>query len=623
MASERLQIIIDAEWKGKGDVQQANRDLQNMDGAAKKSGGSMLNLAGKVAQFAQVAGAAAAGAGLAWKIIGQGAELELATQRFDNLTRSVGSTADAMLDDLSRASGGMMTNADMIASASQIISLGLADNQQDVVDLASLVSQLGWDMQQVIMTFANNSKMRLDALGLSVTDVEERAKRLEAQGYDTDKAFDLAVIQAGQAKLELLGSAANTSAGGMERLKNRIIDAKDGLLEFIAVRSGPAFTGLANYMDAVEQAQADMNEAVRKGIITQEEADTIVNLSARGHDQWQQKLRETRAELDRVNRSLETSTATATAYYVGMGRLAEAERAHTATVADMNYHQEEAYEGMISSTAVLEANENALNLSKAAYDRARDAAARFAEAQDAITRQQTQDFLTAVNDTTSTLTQTMSDYIVAAGGSATETGLWMVATGDLSKEQYNAAMNTLIMQESMKALAEQYANGEISLGDLQEAMDDLVAGSPYAAEAEIDTKDSEERMGRLQSMLDAFDGRHARASATVDTNTNGPSEKGDTNKGGTPPPSGATPPQGPALASGTGGWVTVPPGYPNDTYNARLSSGERFNVIPAGQSGNMGGNTISISFSGAIFQGTTQQQAAQIAQMTADRLGRL
>ena len=407
------------------------------------------------------------------------------------------------------------------------------------------------------------------------------------------------------------------------------LEAKRGIGSLITNTTDDLAAGMVDVRDAIFDASTSADEyakaiaalgipGIEANRITEEMTQALYDAALAEYEATKRE----KERIDVIERGVRWSEANTTAnrrmadQYSTAGK---STRDLTLSVADLNYHQEEAYEGMISSTAVLQANEDALNLSKAAYDRARDAAARFAEAQDAITRQQTQDFLTAVNDTTSTLTQTMSDYIVAAGGSATETGLWMVATGDLSKEQYNAAMNTLIMQESMKALAEQYANGEISLGDLQTAMDDLVAGSPYAAEADIDTKDSEERMNRLQSMLDAFDGRHARASATVDTNVNGPSPgKGDTDK---PDPSAGSG----AYASGTGGWVTVPPGYPNDTYNARLTSGERFNVIPAGQSGGMGGSgaTISISFSGAIFQGTSAQQAAQIAQMTADKLGRL
>ncbi|MBK8131032.1 MAG: hypothetical protein IPK53_19670 [bacterium] len=91
--------------------------------------------------------------------------MELSADRFDKLTASIGTTSAALMGELGAATGDMMTNAQMMASASQIISLGLADTQEGVVDLASLVSELGWDMSQVILTFANNSKMRLDAPG--------------------------------------------------------------------------------------------------------------------------------------------------------------------------------------------------------------------------------------------------------------------------------------------------------------------------------------------------------------------------------------------------------------------------------------------------------------------------
>lgn len=37
-------------------------------------------------------------------------------------------------------------------------------------------------------------------------------------------------------------------------------------------------------------------------------------------------------------------------------------------------------------------------------------------------------------------------------------------------------------------------------------------------------------------------------------------------------------------ATGTGGWLTVPPGYPNDSYPVMLSSGEKFAVVPSGNS---------------------------------------
>lgn len=40
----------------------------------------------------------------------------------------------------------------------------------------------------------------------------------------------------------------------------------------------------------------------------------------------------------------------------------------------------------------------------------------------------------------------------------------------------------------------------------------------------------------------------------------------------------------PRYAEGTDGWETVPSGYPNDTYPIALSSGEKFKVVPQGES---------------------------------------
>ena len=47
----------------------------------------------------------------------------------------------------------------------------------------------------------------------------------------------------------------------------------------------------------------------------------------------------------------------------------------------------------------------------------------------------------------------------------------------------------------------------------------------------------------------------------------------------------------PGYASGTDGWQQVPSGFPNDSYPIGLTSGESFNVVPAGQSSQSGGNS--------------------------------
>ncbi len=216
---EQIRIAIAAVYKGQAAINQAVADLKRVDAASaatnqantKTSG--ILSSAGaawsKLATGLGVASVAfyavARAAGAAWGMLKEGAALQTTQLRFDKLSASIGSTADALLGKLRDATMGMTADAELMASASQIISLRLAENEDQVVRLATVAGRLNWDMQQVILTFSNLSTMRLDALGLSVDEVREKQKELEAQGYSTAAAFKEAVIQAGESRLDVAG----------------------------------------------------------------------------------------------------------------------------------------------------------------------------------------------------------------------------------------------------------------------------------------------------------------------------------------------------------------------------------------------------------------------------------
>ncbi|MCZ2112688.1 MAG: hypothetical protein LC131_02365, partial [Anaerolineae bacterium] len=201
MAATSFDLVINAAYKGKGAFKQAQTDVQNLEKDAQKGASAFKLSTSAIAAGVGVAtaaiGAAALATKAAWSELNRGAALIQTRTQFENLAASIGATADVMLGKMREATAGMMSDAQLIASASDIISLGLADTEDQAVRLASVVGQLGWDMNQVILTFANNSTMRLDALGLSVESVTKRAKELEAAGMSMDKAFDMAVIEAG------------------------------------------------------------------------------------------------------------------------------------------------------------------------------------------------------------------------------------------------------------------------------------------------------------------------------------------------------------------------------------------------------------------------------------------
>ena len=123
----------------------------------------------------------------------------------------------------------MISDAELMASASGIVSLKLADNEEQVVRLATVVGTLGWDMQQVILTFANLSTMRLDALGLSVDEVKQKQKELMDQGMSTAAAFKEAVIQAGEARLDVGGVSESEQA--FKQAEAAVVNFKNAVLE--------------------------------------------------------------------------------------------------------------------------------------------------------------------------------------------------------------------------------------------------------------------------------------------------------------------------------------------------------------------------------------------------------
>lgn len=247
MATEKLQIVIDAVFKGKGGIEQAGRELKELDKEARKASEGTRYMAERVKGHLTGLTAGFAAAALVvretYQIIGEGAELEKAAGQFDNLTSSIGTTSNSMLTSLRTATQGMMSDAELIASANQIISLGLGKTEEDVTRLATAVGVLGLDMQQVVMTFANDSKMRLDQLGLSVEGVTQKAEELKAQGFQGD-AFDEAVLIGLEERMVLLGDAAGTTAGEMAKLESNLANIADAGKIMMAERWQGIFFGI-------------------------------------------------------------------------------------------------------------------------------------------------------------------------------------------------------------------------------------------------------------------------------------------------------------------------------------------------------------------------------------------
>lgn len=243
MADERLRYLVDAVWQGKAQLADARGDISGLDRATDKNKRGLTDWAKAGAAAAAAVAGAAFAAREAYQVISEGADLLLAKEQFDNLAESINTTGDALAGKLRDATGGMVRDSELIASAAELINTGLATTETQAVRLATAVGALGLNMNTLTTTMLNDSEMRLDALQLSAQRVREIQDQLEMSGFVGD-SFDEAVIIALEEKMDLLGNTVETTAGKMDVLEARAANVKDRLVELSAVIAGPVVDAL-------------------------------------------------------------------------------------------------------------------------------------------------------------------------------------------------------------------------------------------------------------------------------------------------------------------------------------------------------------------------------------------
>ena len=529
--AERIRIVIDAD-------DNASRELKKSQSSLKSLQKTALAVGAAVAGFAVTARQA-------FKAVEQAAELELARERFDNLATSIGSTGDALLGKFSRATGGMLSDAEMIASASQIISTGLADNEQDVIRLATVVSELGLDMQQVILTFANNSKMRLDSLGLSVSDVDARTQELVATGMTMDEAFDAAVLELLEDRLELMGSAADTTAGDIKTLRatwsNLADDFRAGLLDAVAEDIGligAAAQGSDSALRAAARGSGEFVGSIKEGLKwlppvalgiraaearLRAEAEAALSASDAVDEHGEAMMRNDRILSDWRQAQISGTEAT-------QQSAAAADRATLAyadnwewlqalnTIRERNIEQEREHqvttEHLIraqhdQSAELLPLEERVGHLSDA-YKEAVAEGQMWMEAHgglEDITDHLGTAFTDAINmaeDETVNFTETMLQAAAQGGANAESLAILAAATGNYTDAQIEAAIETAAMTTKAQQLGEAVASGAISAEDALTAFKNFQAQLQEPYDVEI-TDNSDEAIANINAVKAAAD----------------------------------------------------------------------------------------------------------------------
>jgi hypothetical protein len=187
-----------------------------------------------------VGGVALAGLAIgAGKLAVDAARLEPVKITFDNLSKSIGSTADAMLKKLGPATMGMLSDADLMLAANKLMAMGLADTEDKAADLSKMAVTLGSAMgvdaasslENFTLMLANQSIPRLDTFGISSGKVRQRIDELmdSVEGMTREQAFMQAVMEQGGEAMEKVGDISGTMAVKLEAIKAKFSNIKDTL----------------------------------------------------------------------------------------------------------------------------------------------------------------------------------------------------------------------------------------------------------------------------------------------------------------------------------------------------------------------------------------------------------
>jgi len=200
-----------------------------------------------------------------YETIREGAELDWGERKFENLARSIGATSDELLGAMEANTRGLLSQADTMGMAADLIGLRLVDTVEEAARLSGVVAGLGMDLNQLTLTLTNQTTMRFDQLGVAVGGFDEKLKALEAQGLATDKAFLWAFIQQAEESMERSGSRADTLAGKLDVLEAAAADSFASFKQGLAEVAEPFIDWLASSIVEAQNAAAairDLRDAI-------------------------------------------------------------------------------------------------------------------------------------------------------------------------------------------------------------------------------------------------------------------------------------------------------------------------------------------------------------------------
>jgi len=205
--------------------------------------------------------------------------LEFTVKKFDRLSESIGTTADALLYDLKGATGGLISDMELMASATDFMTLGLVKTHDEAVRLTSVAGQLGMNMNQLVLTLTNQTMMRFDALGVATDGFKEKVKALTDTGMNANDAFNEAFLQQAEEQIEKVGSIADGSAASFLRMEAAVKNLANKIKGWFVPGLKAAADGLyyvLTYTKQVDKAFQEHKDNVAKSAKNYDEYATEV-----------------------------------------------------------------------------------------------------------------------------------------------------------------------------------------------------------------------------------------------------------------------------------------------------------------------------------------------------------
>lgn len=307
MARNTIEILFNTVFNGKGS-KEANAAIGDTEQKAQGAKSGLDALVGGLTAAGLAYGAVEV-AQRTWAAALEGQAAKKEQSRFDALTESIGATGD-VLEQLRDVTKGQATDLDLMASANQLMVMGLADSEQSLNDHFRIVSALkkpnedfGTALENWSLMLANQSIPRLDSFGISSGKVRDRILELQAANADMtrEQAFMIATFEEAEGTIDKLGDSVDDAGDPFARLTAKVENLNDKTKILIADALLPAVTSLDNLTDS----SLSWRDALLLDGIAAEEAGRTTHHTTAARMAARLATQELADETDELGRSLE------------------------------------------------------------------------------------------------------------------------------------------------------------------------------------------------------------------------------------------------------------------------------------------------------------------------------